>query len=101
MVREEESVGKMSRATDVSASRPGSARLLSVDALRGFDIFWIVGAGAVVRALEKIGDHSATTFLATQLTHVQWGGFRFYDLIEVRQPSSDDPDKQHAKKQGT
>lgn len=34
----------MSRATDVSASRPGSARLLSVDTWGGFDMFRIVGA---------------------------------------------------------
>ena len=33
-----------------------SARLLSLDALRGFDMFWILGADAVVYALAKMSD---------------------------------------------
>lgn len=60
---------------------PEPNRLLSVDALRGFDMFWIVGAGAIVKALGKMDENSATNFLTSQLTHVQWEGFRFYDLI--------------------
>ncbi len=58
-----------------------SARLMSVDALRGFDMLWIIGAGAIVLALEKMNDNAVTRFLSMQLTHVQWEGFRFYDLI--------------------
>jgi predicted acyltransferase len=54
---------------------------MSVDALRGFDLFWIVGAGILVRALDKMSGNAATHFLSTQLQHVQWEGFRFYDLI--------------------
>jgi predicted acyltransferase len=54
---------------------------MSVDALRGFDMFWIIGAGAIVTALEKMSGNPVTTFLATQLTHVKWEGFHFYDLI--------------------
>ena len=53
----------------------------SVDALRGFDMLWIVGAGALVKALGKMDENVATTFLTNQLSHVQWEGFRFYDLI--------------------
>jgi predicted acyltransferase len=56
-------------------------RIRSVDALRGFDMFWIVGAGALCRAIEKMTETPVTTFLATQLQHVKWEGFRFYDLI--------------------
>lgn len=63
------------------AAGPVSGRLLSLDALRGFDMFWIVGAGALVGALDKMGGNAATRLLATQLQHVQWAGFRFYDLI--------------------
>ena len=59
----------------------GSQRLLSLDALRGFDMFWIVGGGAVVRALEGASESGLLGLLRTQLTHVEWGGFRFYDLI--------------------
>jgi len=64
-----------------SKKLPDSGRLLSVDALRGFDMFWIVGAGSIVKALDKIDDNAATSFLSTQLSHVEWEGFRFYDLI--------------------
>lgn len=59
-------------------------RIASVDALRGFDMFWIIGADALFYALNKLagGDgKSVVGFLATQLDHVQWEGFRFYDLI--------------------
>jgi predicted acyltransferase len=54
---------------------------MSVDALRGFDMLWIVGAGTIVRALEPMNQNSVTTFLAAQLKHSQWEGIRFYDLI--------------------
>ena len=59
-------------------------RIASVDALRGFDMFWIIGADALFYALNKLaGGHgnSLLGFFATQLDHVQWEGFRFYDLI--------------------
>jgi predicted acyltransferase len=61
-------------------------RLVSVDALRGFDMLWIVGAGSIVQALDKMNadpehPHRVTQILATQLKHVVWEGFRFYDLI--------------------
>lgn len=54
---------------------------MSLDALRGFDMFWIVGADALVSALNKMSQTAPTKFLATQLEHVEWEGFRFYDLI--------------------
>lgn len=59
----------------------GVGRLVSVDALRGFDMLWIVGAGGVVRALGAMKPNEATKFFTTQLQHVGWEGFRFYDLI--------------------
>jgi predicted acyltransferase len=79
----------------VSAGEPTTAfttpRLMSVDALRGFDMFWIIGADALVYALNRIahgGSHagadkgfSLAGFLAEQLDHVDWAGFHFYDMI--------------------
>jgi len=56
-------------------------RLLSLDALRGFDMFWIVGAAGLVEALAKMSNGPVSKFLATQLSHAQWAGFHFYDLI--------------------
>ncbi|MBX7257887.1 MAG: DUF5009 domain-containing protein [Candidatus Hydrogenedentes bacterium] len=57
-------------------------RMVSVDALRGFDMFWIIGAEGLVEGLNKIsGDNVILKFLATQLRHVAWEGFHFEDLI--------------------
>ena len=61
------------------ASRAG--RLVSLDALRGFDMFWIIGADALVYALNRMSQTGPTRFLADQLEHVAWEGFHFYDLI--------------------
>lgn len=58
-----------------------SKRLMSVDALRGFDMFWIIGADALLRAFQAMNKNPVTEFVATQLDHVRWEGFRFYDLI--------------------
>jgi predicted acyltransferase len=57
------------------------ARLMSLDALRGFDMLWIVGGSAVVRAIADVSDNAGTRFLVTQLTHAKWEGVRFFDLI--------------------
>jgi len=56
-------------------------RLMSVDALRGFDMFWIIGGGAIFASLHDAADHPATAWIKNQLTHVRWEGFRFEDLI--------------------
>ena len=65
------------------ASRPqtASTRLTSVDALRGFDMFWILGGDYLVRSLPKIHDSACTRGLAAQMEHCEWAGFHFYDLI--------------------
>jgi predicted acyltransferase len=56
-------------------------RLMSVDALRGFDMFWIIGADSLVYALNQMSQTAPTKFLAGQLDHANWEGFHFYDLI--------------------
>lgn len=60
---------------------PAPERLTSLDALRGFDMFWILGADSLVLALNEMGKNPVTRFLARQLDHAEWAGFRFYDLI--------------------
>jgi predicted acyltransferase len=52
-----------------------------VDALRGFDMFWIIGADSLVRALNGMNQSKPVKLLADQLEHVPWEGFHFYDLI--------------------
>lgn len=54
---------------------------MSLDALRGFDMFWIVGAEELVRGLEKITSGGWLGLLADQLRHKAWEGFHFEDLI--------------------
>lgn len=56
-------------------------RLMSLDALRGFDMMWIVGADALGHALAHLKAGPVVAALAKQLDHVAWEGFRFYDGI--------------------
>ncbi len=58
-----------------------SVRLVSLDALRGFDMFWIVGADELVKALVKVHDTPTLRAVDDQLEHVEWEGFHFEDLI--------------------
>jgi predicted acyltransferase len=58
-----------------------SERLISLDALRGFDMFWIIGGGTLFEALAKYTHWPVLNWWAVQLTHVEWQGFRFEDLI--------------------
>src|SRR6266404_1457212 len=67
--------------TRTAATPVAGQRLMSVDALRGFDMFWIIGAGALVSALNKMSQVAPVRFLGYQLEHADWQGFRFYDLI--------------------
>src|SRR4030095_13499369 len=66
---------------DVSSAPSGSKRLLSLDALRGFDMFWIVGGEEFIHALYKGAPNSVTHALHDQMTHKDWAGVAFYDLI--------------------
>jgi predicted acyltransferase len=64
-----------------------SRRVLSVDALRGFDMFWILGGDSLAQALKEMSAgregvfSHVGNFFGNQLEHVEWAGFRFYDLI--------------------
>ena len=56
-------------------------RLLSLDTLRGFDMFWIIGGDAFFQALAKVTGWGWARGWAGQLDHAAWQGFHFYDLI--------------------
>ena len=56
-------------------------RLLSLDTLRGFDMFWIMGGEEVFQVLAKTTGWAWAIFMADQFTHPAWNGFRPYDLI--------------------
>lgn len=76
-------------ATEPTPTPPAEAaspRLMSLDALRGFDMFWILGGDFVVTTAGKMSggnDQTGTLFgwLASQFRHKDWDGFAFYDLI--------------------
>ena len=57
------------------------SRIMSVDALRGFDMFWIAGGGEVVRRFLEIFARPLPAVIETQLEHVEWEGFVAWDLI--------------------
>ncbi len=70
----------------------GSGRLVSLDALRGFDMFWIIGGRDLLLALVGLlaGIGSVKTLDATkdvliridtESHHAGWNGFTFYDLV--------------------
>ena len=56
-------------------------RIASIDALRGFDMFWIAGGERIIHSLYKVWPCAATRVLDAQFEHVPWDGFHFYDLI--------------------
>jgi len=58
-----------------------SQRLYSLDALRGFDMFWIMGAEEIVHGFAKVTGNSFWAGFSNQLTHPDWNGFHLYDLI--------------------
>lgn len=64
-----------------SPGEPGAGRLFALDALRGFDMFWIIGAEEIVHAIHKAGPGTIGSFFERQLTHKDWAGIAFYDLI--------------------
>lgn len=87
-----------------SAASAKPARLLSLDALRGFDMFWIVSGEGIVHGLANAvqATHNLhrnaenwqldskpglsfferlAVYISNQLHHTPWNGFTFYDLI--------------------
>jgi len=62
-------------------------RIASVDALRGFNIFWLLGGDGAIWALDDMSTGKGSVvsgighFLGLQFHHVAWEGFRFYDFI--------------------
>ncbi|MFT6879490.1 MAG: putative acyltransferase [Arcticibacterium sp.] len=56
-------------------------RLYSLDALRGFDMFWIIGGEEIFHALAEITHTPFWQSASDQFTHPEWNGFHLYDLI--------------------
>lgn len=56
-------------------------RLVSLDVLRGFDMFWIIGGGSLIVSLAETTGWGWLQVIAEQMHHVKWEGFHFEDLI--------------------
>ena len=58
-----------------------SNRILSIDALRGFDMFWIIGGSELAIALLALSSAPWAQRLSSEFIHSRWNGFTFYDLV--------------------
>ena len=75
---------KSESTTNATASAPQtttSRRLLSLDALRGFDMVFIMGGAALLAALAQWLPCPFTEELARQMDHVEWHGLQHPDTI--------------------
>jgi len=70
---------------DVPVGQPmvtAKERLMSLDALRGFDMFWIIGGYWIVQGLGKgLNSPWFNRYIMPQIDHVRWEGFVAWDLI--------------------
>ncbi|BBN82013.1 DUF5009 domain-containing protein [Pseudoalteromonas sp. A25] len=56
-------------------------RLASLDALRGMDMFWILGGQSIFAALFVLTGWHGWKLFEAHTVHSPWHGFTFYDLI--------------------
>src|SRR5512137_1201380 len=58
-------------------------RVLSVDFFRGLTMFLLIGESTRLYShLEEFGGTGVVHFFATQLSHHEWNGLHFWDLIQ-------------------
>ena len=76
-----ETEGPAPLLTKVAAAPPRAPRLVSLDALRGFDMFWITGGAAILFGLGKVVHRPFFDKFLEQFEHVPWQGLHFFDLI--------------------
>ncbi len=69
------------QAQEQSSIEPVKGRIVSVDVLRGFDMFWIVGGSAFFAAFFNLTGGQLGKIIVPQFDHSPWQGFHFYDLI--------------------
>jgi len=62
-------------------TKPATKRLYSLDALRGFEMFWIMGGEGIIIVLAALTGWLVFEWGARHLEHVEWHGFHFYDMI--------------------
>ena len=65
----------------ITQEKPQKRRLASLDALRGMDMFWILGGEKIFAALFILTGWTGWQVAHGQTLHSNWHGFTFYDLI--------------------
>lgn len=63
------------------SSTTSTGRLVSLDALRGFVMFWIMSGEHIIHALAKAAPIPVFVWMSSQLHHTDWDGITFYDMI--------------------
>ena len=58
-----------------------AGRLESLDAIRGFDMLWIVGLGGVCCSIGVLLPGGADSWLCQQMQHVEWNGLHLMDMV--------------------
>ena len=73
---------KVNALTKTNAgSDAASKRLMSLDALRGLNMLFIIGLSAVIVDLCNLWPGAISSVIAEQMTHVEWNGIRHHDTI--------------------
>lgn len=67
--------------TTQTPTKPAKKRLASLDALRGMDMFWILGGQSIFAALFVLTGWTGWKVFEAHTLHSAWHGFTFYDLI--------------------
>lgn len=62
-------------------SNTTNGRLVSLDVLRGFVMFWIMSGEHIIHALAKAAPIPVFIWMSSQLHHAEWNGITFYDMI--------------------
>lgn len=64
-----------------SSKASSSSRLDSLDVLRGMDMFLLTVISPITYAFAETGDYQWMQPILTQFEHVEWEGFRLWDII--------------------
>ncbi len=64
-----------------SSTNARSGRVISVDALRGFDMFWIAGGHGIVLGIVGLIASPVPELVRYEMSHPAWIGFSAWDLI--------------------
>jgi predicted acyltransferase len=67
--------------TETAALVASRQRVAALDALRGFDMFWIIGGRELALAAAGVVWASPPAWFEYQLEHAAWEGFTAWDLI--------------------